>query len=79
MSLVNPRHDTEMQVDCELRGVSARGGKAEVLHDSDLNAYNSFDNPDRITPKPHEISAEGSRLRVTLPPLSIVTATLQVG
>ena len=79
VSLVNPRHDTEMPVDCELRGVSARGGRAQILHDSDLNACNSFDNPNRLTLKPHEISAEGSRLRVTLPALSIVTATLEVG
>lgn len=78
VSLVNPRHDTPMQVDCELRGVSTSEGRAQILHDSDLNAFNSFDNPGRLTPKPHEISAEGNRLRVTLPPLSIVTANLQV-
>jgi alpha-L-arabinofuranosidase len=79
VSLVNPRHDSDMDVDCELRGVTARGGRAQILHDPDLNAFNSFDNPDRLTLKPHEISAEGNRLRVTLPALSVVTATLQAG
>ena len=79
VSLVNPRHDTDMDVDCELHGVTARSARAQILHDSDINAYNSFDNPNRIAIKPHEVSAEGGRLRVALPALSVVTATLQVG
>jgi alpha-N-arabinofuranosidase len=78
LTFVNPRHDVDMQVDCTLRGASAKGGRAQILHDSDLNAYNSFDNPNRVTIKPHEVAAEGDRVRITLPALSIATVTLQV-
>jgi len=79
LTLVNPRHDVDMQVDCALRGASARSGRAQILHDSDLNAYNSFDNPNRVTIKPHEVAAEGDHVRIALPALSVATVTLQLG
>ena len=78
LTFVNPRHDVDMDVDCALRGASARQGKAQILHDADINAYNSFDNPDRIVIKPHEVSAEGARVRITLPSMSVATVTLQL-
>lgn len=79
VSLVNPRHDVDMDVDCALRGVSGKSGRCEILHDADINAFNGFDNPDRITPKPHELAVEGGRLRLTLPAMSVATLTVQVG
>src|SRR5581483_7721916 len=51
-TFVNPRHDVDMDIDCALRGATARGGKAQLLHDADINAFNSFEQPDRITIKP---------------------------
>jgi alpha-N-arabinofuranosidase len=59
--------------------VTAKQARAQILHDSDLNAYNSFENPDRITIKPHEAALDGSQLRLTLPPLSVTTVTVQLG
>jgi alpha-L-arabinofuranosidase len=79
ISIVNPRHDVDMDVDCALRGASARSGSAQILHDSDMNAYNSFDNPDRVTIKRHEVAVEGGNVRITLPAMSVATVTLQVG
>jgi alpha-N-arabinofuranosidase len=79
MSLVNPRHDVDMTVECSLRGASARQARAEILHDSDLNAFNSFDNPSRITIKRHDVAAAGGTVNVTLPALSVATVTVQVG
>ncbi|HYW46981.1 MAG TPA: alpha-L-arabinofuranosidase C-terminal domain-containing protein [Bryobacteraceae bacterium] len=78
LTFVNPRHDVDMQVDCALRGVSAKSGRAQILHDSDMNACNSFDNPDRIGIKPHEVAVEGQRVRIALPAMSVATVTLQV-
>lgn len=77
VTFVNPRHDTDMQSDCALHGVTARQGSARILHDPDLNAANGFDNPDRVTIKPHAITVEGGRIALTLPALSIVTATVE--
>jgi alpha-N-arabinofuranosidase len=78
VTLVNPRHDQAMDVDCALRGVSAKPGRAEILHDSSINAFNSFEQPDRLMVKPHEVAVESGRLRVTLPAMSIVTARLAI-
>src|SRR5262249_27779764 len=77
VSLVNPRHDQAMEVDCTLRDLSARSGSAQILHDSDINAYNSFDNPNRVTIKSHEVSVSGGSLKITLPAMSVATVTLQ--
>src|SRR5204863_87709 len=38
ISLVNPRSDLDIPVVCNLRGVRAAGGSAQILHDQDLNA-----------------------------------------
>ena len=76
VSLVNPRHDESLDTECALPGASAAGATARILHHTDFNACNTFDNPNVIVPKDHRVEASGSRLRVSLPPLSIVTATL---
>jgi len=78
ISLVNPRHDVDMDIDCALRGATARQGTAQILHDSDMNAYNSFDNPDRVTIQKHEVAVEGERVKIALPAMSVATVTLQV-
>jgi alpha-N-arabinofuranosidase len=77
-SFVNPRHDLDMNVDCQLHGATARQARAQILHDPDINACNSFDSPDRLTPKPHEVTAEGDRIRLTVPAMSVATVTVQV-
>jgi alpha-N-arabinofuranosidase len=79
ISFVNPRHDVDMDVDCALRGMSGKSGKAQILHDPDINAFNGFDNPDRITVKTHEVAVERGRLRLTLPAMSVATVTVQAG
>ncbi len=78
VTFVNPRHDVDMDVDCALRGVTGRQGRAQILHDSDINAFNSFDSPDRITVKSHEVAVEAGRVKITLPAMSVATVTLQV-
>ncbi|MGO9272596.1 MAG: alpha-N-arabinofuranosidase [Terriglobia bacterium] len=79
VTLVNPRHDTDLDVQCFLRGVAVRQGDAQILHDEDFNACNTFDNPNLIVPRDHPVTVEGSHLHVTVPRMSVTTATLQVG
>lgn len=38
VTLVNPRHDSDLQVECTLKGSVAEGGTSQVLHDADWNA-----------------------------------------
>ena len=79
VTLVNPRHDADMQVDCEIRGAAPRQGRAELLHDPDINAYNSFENPDRVVIRPHPVVVENGRIRLALPAMSLATVMLQAG
>jgi alpha-L-arabinofuranosidase len=77
ISFVNPHYDRDLQIDCLLIGTSAHAGKARILHDSDWNACNTFDQPDRITPRQHPVTVEASRIHLDMPRLSVVTVLLQ--
>ena len=66
---VNPRRDVDMDLDCSLSGVTAKEGRAQVLHEFDINSHNSFEQPDRMVTNPHSVAEEGSRFRITLPSL----------
>ena len=77
LSLVNPRSDADLEIDCTLRGTSARAASAQILHDADLNACNSFDQPDRLLPRAHPVRVEGARLRLDLPRLSVASVTVE--
>ncbi len=78
VSFVNPRHDADLQVECTLEGCVAEGATAQILHDADWNACNTFDNPDRVVPKPHPIKVNGSKIQLDLPALSVATAILPI-
>ena len=77
VSFVNPRHDTDFEIDCAIQGSSARDAKAQILHDADWNACNTFDNPSRVVPQPHQVNAEGAKLSMDLPRMSVATVTLR--
>ena len=77
LTFVNPQNDNDVQVDGTLHGWSAKEGSAQVLHHQDLNAYNSFDDPDRVVPRTQAVKVDGSRFQLDLPRLSIATVTLR--
>jgi alpha-L-arabinofuranosidase len=60
-----------------LRGVAAKSATAQILHNADRNAANTFDTPDTVTPQPHGAQIDAGRLVVDLPPLSVVTVTVE--
>jgi alpha-N-arabinofuranosidase len=78
VTFVNPRHDSDLQVECTLKGSVADGGTSQVLHDADWNAYNSFDNPDRVVPKQQPIKVNGSKMQLDVPRLSVTTVILPI-
>ncbi len=78
ISLVNPRGDSDLDVKCTLPGVTAKQASAQILHDNDFNAYNSFDNPGRVILRDHAVTLEGSKVRLDLPRLSVATVTLRI-
>lgn len=77
-SFVNPRHDLDMTIDGTVRGASAKSGSAQILHDADWNACNSFESPERVVPRAHPVRVQGGRLQMDLPRLSVATVTLQI-
>jgi len=78
LSFVNSRSDAGIQVDCTLAGSNAKAGTAQILHDNDSNAYNSFEQPNRVTPQSHPVQVSGSKIQIDLPRLSVATVTLQL-
>jgi alpha-N-arabinofuranosidase len=78
VSWVNPSSSNDVEVDCTLRSVTAKSGTAQILHHPDMNAFNSFDQPDMLAPKAHNIAVQGSHVRLAAPALSVITATLQL-
>jgi alpha-N-arabinofuranosidase len=78
VTLVNPKHDKSVKVNCELAGVKAESARAQVLHHADFNACNTFDRPNEIVPKNQVVGVQGSKIMTELPPLSIVTAIVRV-
>lgn len=77
VTVIDPRHEFSMQVDCEIRGATPRQGRAEILHDPDINAYNSFDNPNRVVIRPHTVAVENGRIRADLPAMSVAAVTVE--
>jgi alpha-L-arabinofuranosidase len=78
VTMVNPRHDVDLQVECTLKGTGASGCSAQILHDGEWNACNTFDNPERVTPRLLPTRIDGSKLVLDLPRLSVATAVVQI-
>ena len=78
VTLVNPKPDVTLNVNCSLAGASATGATARILQDSDLNAANTFTDPNRIMPKDLKVSAQGGTLTAELPPLSVATVIVKL-
>src|SRR5260370_3809761 len=77
VSFVNPRNSADVSVACSFARAPPKQSAAQLLHHSDMNAYNSFDDADKIVPKPHPVAVEGGRIRLDVPSMAMVTGTLQ--
>jgi alpha-N-arabinofuranosidase len=78
VSFVNPKHDTALNVACSVAKKTPSVAAVRALYHPDLNACNTFESPDTITPKDHKASVSGSSVRLELPPLSVVTAHIRL-
>jgi alpha-L-arabinofuranosidase len=77
VSFVNPSHESDLQIDCELRGARAVSATATILHSADWNAYNSFDHPDALVPQPHPVRLQAGQLHLELPRMTVLTARVK--
>jgi alpha-N-arabinofuranosidase len=78
LTFVNPRNDTAMSVNCSLAGATAAEAKARVLHHENLNACNTFQEPDKVVPGDLTVSASGGAIKLNLPPMSVATAIVRL-
>lgn len=78
VTLVNPKHDTGLKVECTVSEGSVGEARARILQHPDFNAANTFDQPDLIVPRDHPLTAAGSAIRIELPPLSVTTVTARL-
>jgi alpha-N-arabinofuranosidase len=76
----NRSQDEEMDLSIDLADRAiARSGSAELLTGPDAKAANSFDDPNVIRPVSFEgIEIRDGRARASLPPLSLLAATLEL-
>jgi len=78
LSFVNPHADIDMRVECNMPGVNAREGSAEILHDTDLNACNTFEKPGAVLNQKHAVKVDGAKVSLDLPRMSVATVTLKL-
>jgi len=78
ISLVNPSTTRAVTARCKLEGFAGSKATGQLLHSDDLNAYNGFDQPDRVHPVSFAPRLEGATLIADLPPLSVATVMVEV-
>ncbi len=71
----NPTSETTIEVD--VRGANVQSIAGRILRAETLQAHNTFDAPNAVTPQPFDgAKLNGDKLTITMPPASIVTLEL---
>ncbi|MCE7796456.1 hypothetical protein LWE61_07755 [Sphingobium sufflavum] len=76
LALTNLDASKAAEFDLTLSGLPAKGAVGEILTADTLDAINSFDKPEAVSPRPYRAGAQGGKLHFNLPPRSV--AVLQV-
>lgn len=78
LSLCNLHPNEAEAIFCEMTGdAQLSHASARILTDAKMTAHNTFDQPDRIKPKPYkDVDLKKNGLSLTLPPKSVVVVEL---
>jgi len=79
LTLVNPSLTEARDTEIVLRGGSAASATGTVLTASDVHAHNTFAQPDAVKTASLQVTLDGSNLRCTVPPASVVAIQAQLG
>ncbi|MDG3004446.1 alpha-N-arabinofuranosidase [Paludisphaera mucosa] len=71
ITLVHSHATEPVETEIRLKGAEAASVRKTVLAHSELNAHNTFEKPDVVTPKTSETDLKGASLRVVLDPASV--------
>jgi len=78
LSLSNVSADKGQTVTLKLDGVDAKGAVGEILHSDRIQDYNTFENPDKVSPKAYtDFKVKGGTITLKMPAASIVTLELK--
>jgi alpha-N-arabinofuranosidase len=76
--VVNRSADDDAEVTVDTRPLGRqRVESCTTIHDSDRFAVNTADDPDRVRPRPLEVTADGDGVRLTLPAVSFTVLRLR--
>jgi len=77
VSMVNAHATQSVKLTCELKAVQANRATGRILTAAALDAHNTFDRPEEVTPRPFDgARVTDGKLSVDLPPRSIVVVAL---
>lgn len=77
LSVCNFRHDTPAKVEVALEGASLTKAGGTILSADDVQAHNTYDHPDAVTPVEFDgASIERDTLKLKLPPASLAVVRL---
>jgi alpha-L-arabinofuranosidase len=76
LALVNVDPNRPARMTASLEGLNARGAAGQILTAATVDAHNTFNQPDRVAPRPFAGRSSGGRLQFELPPKSV--AVVQV-
>ncbi len=77
ITLANPCLDKEQKITLDLDARRPKTVSGEILHDADIRAHNTFDNPGKVAPRVfRSCKISGRSVTLTLPPASVVAITV---
>lgn len=78
VTLCNLSATRPAQINCELAGASPKTVSGRILTAPEMNAHNTFDQPDNVKPEPfNSVQLSSSGFSTTLPPKSVVALELK--
>jgi alpha-N-arabinofuranosidase len=78
LTAANPDVSQAREAQIVLRGAKAASAKAWMVHESDIHAHNTLDDPDRVKSHTAEVTVRPDSLSFTFPPASVVKIEVQL-
>lgn len=78
LTLVQTRHDIQLERTIRLRGASAKSVKATILTHSDFYAHHAFEAPRTVAPRSEALAASGLEFTVRLAPASVTKLEIEL-
>ena len=79
LTLVHAHVKEPAEIALRLRGGAADSVRQTVLTHEQLNAHNTFEEPDAVVPRTSDVDGRGQELRCVLPPASVTRLDVRLG